>query len=1061
VAKKNKLKKIPITVGIVFVLIIILISKNTYLINYSCNNLTTSSFDLNLFKPDSTINLFTDNKLAKKANKLCIKQLAKDKNNPQFNFQVAYTFLALEKYDLAKKYLDLAIEDEYPAALYYSSIANDKEWINYENTFKENLEKAAKTNYFAKHELAYSYLWDAWYEDDPVLSKNLRTKAVELFTEIDFFLPSKNFILSEKIKDEILNYSKVKKLADQIEKNNKIIINKYPRHGYYFARESTYELSIELTNNGYSNIAIKYILKSIEYSDYVYKILNYSQKDITQHRAYDYQLLAFSYYNTGNLIKAEKYHVRALNLIQSDRELFNDDPALYANSLNNFGLNYIEMGQFKLAMQLFRQSHDEYNRLKDDSIWSLMPLANIGIFTDDKEESQLVLKNLFENLINKKVDLKLYARPITTHIDNYIDQEDIIKAREIYNKMITSDSEVDRETDPISRYDKYLIELIEAVILTEEKSYQIALENLLKTNSSLEKEKYFDFSDYNSLKLSLLKTLIHLESKMEDKNISKTIDKETDIFSDHILNYIENLEDLSDEKIKEITGYSSGLLLDLKRNIKNNSQVDEKEFKIIQLLSMTEVDFSSLSVEQRLKGKNKKELKQLQILNYELKILKEKFSTTSNKDIENTIKKIENEKEKILANIGISNKINLNFYSLEDFKVNLKPDESFVVFLESYENNRLDENILIRVFFDNNSIKMIDLSEQYNEVKLNIKKTLDSVNLVSWPPKDFATIESNKLFKILFSGISLEDVQQNDLLIKNNGIISTLPFNILVKNYNEDPQNYETVSWLVDNNNIINIASFKYFFTNKEKKTISKTFLGIGNPDFKKKEKKIKLANKDNNTLNKLLMSRSNKQGDFILDQLPETEDEVKKISKFFSNKNYKLFLSKNASESKIKTTDLINYSYIIFATHAIPESETGNSQISGLALSYPKIVNDLDNGFLNSKEIMNINLNSELVLLSACETATDNQAAGRAFAGMVNSFFFAGSNSVIASHWKIESNSTIKITTNFFKNLIDDEINTAASLRKSVLDFKKNNKEFNHPAFWGAFSVILNSRQL
>ena len=83
-AKKNKLKKIPITLGIVFVLIITLISKNTYLTNYSCNNLTTSSFDLNLFKPDSTINLFIDNKLAKKANKLCIKQLAKDKNNPQF-----------------------------------------------------------------------------------------------------------------------------------------------------------------------------------------------------------------------------------------------------------------------------------------------------------------------------------------------------------------------------------------------------------------------------------------------------------------------------------------------------------------------------------------------------------------------------------------------------------------------------------------------------------------------------------------------------------------------------------------------------------------------------------------------------------------------------------------------------------------------------------------------------------------------------------------------------------------------------------------------------------------
>ena len=1057
---KKKSKYIQPIIVIIFISIILTIGKQAHSGYYSCNDLTGSSFDLNLFKPGSTINLFIDNKLAKKANKLCIKQLAKDKNNPQFNFQVAYTFSALKKYDLAKKYLDLAIEDEYPAALYYSWIVNDEEWIDYKNTFKENLEKAAKSNYFAKHRLAYEYSWDAWHEDDPILSKNLRTKAVKLFAEIDFFLPSKNLLLIEELKDEILNYSKVKKLANQIEKNNEIIINKYPRHGYDFARESTYDLSVELGNNGYSNIATKYILKGIEYSDYVYKISNYSQKDITYDRVYDYQLLAFSYYNTGNLIKAEKYSVRALNLIQSDRKLFNDDPGLYANSLNNFGLNYIEMGQLKLAMQIFRQSVDEYNKLKNDSLWSLMPLANIGIFTDDKEESQLVLKNLFDSLINKKVNLKLYARPITRHIENYIEQEDIIKAREIYNKMITSDSGVDRETDPFSRYDKYLIELVETVILTEEKSYQMALENLLKTNSSLEKEEYFDFSDYNSLKLILLKALINLESKIEDKNISKIIDKETDIFSDHILNYIENLEDFSDEKIKEITGFGSGLLLDLKRKIKNNSQVDEKEFKIIQLLSMTEVDFSSLSVEQRLNGKNKKELKQLQILNYELKILKEKFSTTDNKDIENTIKKIENEKEKILENIGIFNKINLNFYSLEDFKVNLKPDESFVVFLESYENNRLDENILIRVFFDNNSIKMVDLSDQYNEVKLNIKKTLDSVNLVSWPPQDFATIESNKLFKILFSGIPLEDIQQNDLLIKNNGIISTLPFNILVKNYDEDPQNYETVSWLVDNNNIINIASFKYFFTYKEKKSIAKTFLGIGNPDFKKKEKEIKLVNKDNNNaLNKFVMSRSNKQANFILDQLPETEDEIRKISKFFSNKNYKLFLSKNASESKIKKTDLKNYSYIIFATHAIPESETGNSQISGLALSYPKIINDLDNGFLNSKEIMNINLNSELVLLSACETATDNQAAGRAFAGMVNSFFFAGSNSVIASHWKIESNSTVKITTNFFKNLIDDEINTAKSLRKSVLDFKKNNKEFNHPAFWGAFSVILNSR--
>jgi CHAT domain-containing protein len=109
----------------------------------------------------------------------------------------------------------------------------------------------------------------------------------------------------------------------------------------------------------------------------------------------------------------------------------------------------------------------------------------------------------------------------------------------------------------------------------------------------------------------------------------------------------------------------------------------------------------------------------------------------------------------------------------------------------------------------------------------------------------------------------------------------------------------------------------------------------------------------------------------------------------------------------------------------------------------------------------MKVDLNSDLVLLSACETATDDQASGRAFSGMVNSFFFAGSNSVIASHWKIESSSTVLITTSVFENLINKKNSTAESLRNSILSFRENYKEFNHPAFWGAFSIILNSREI
>ena len=241
---------------------------------------------------------------------------------------------------------------------------------------------------------------------------------------------------------------------------------------------------------------------------------------------------------------------------------------------------------------------------------------------------------------------------------------------------------------------------------------------MINTNNLLEDEKFFDFTDYNSLKLLILGNLIEVEDYYTNIKLSNIINEETSLLSSKILNYIESSEDYTDEKIKEITGFSSGLLLDLKRKIKNNIQIDNKDFKIIQLLSMTEVDFSSLSIEQQLKDKNGDQLKKLHILNYDLKILKRKFSTTENIDIKKSIKKIENEKKKILKDIGIKEKINLDFYSLKDFEDNLKSNESFIIFLESNESNRLDENILIRIFFDGKSISMSDLSDEYEDIKL-------------------------------------------------------------------------------------------------------------------------------------------------------------------------------------------------------------------------------------------------------------------------------------------------------------------------------------------------------
>jgi len=1075
---KKKLKYLQPIIVVIFISIIISIDKHAHSGYYSCNDLTSNSLDLNLYRESSTVDLFTNKNLARRANRLCLKQLAKDQNNSQYNFQVAYTYFALSKYKEGKKYLDLAIEKEYPAALYYSWVGHINIWFDYDEHL-DNLKKAAKTNYFAKYMLAYEYyLHEAWYAEDEEREEKF-SKAVNTLKEIDFFLPAKNTLLILEIANNPLDYLKIKKTIKKIELNNSKILELYKRRGNEYLSAIYSDLGLELGNQGYANLGLKYLHKEVEIDEVQFNnpILGYSSEGINYHRAINYQKLGFSYLGTGNISKAREYFVRAINLIQNDFEFFREaDPGLYANTLNLIGRTFADSGQNELGLKFFRKAYEDYQSLEKDGVpegfaiktLALSPLMNIGTNTNDKKESNLFLEKAYNFMLEEDHLLIGAMGGLSILIQNYLDEGKINEAKEVYNK-ISENYEKNKEGEGkihifgANRYEYYLFKLSGTQILIEDKNYKKAKKDLQKINSYIEEEKFLDFSDYYFLKSNYINLLWDLEDYSKDKKILEIIDKELEFFIDKILKYFEDVEDFTDDKIEEVKGYNEHLFSYLKRKIEKGEKIRDKEFTIIQLLSMTEVDFSSLSLEHRLTRKNSADqLKKIQLLNNDLKILKKNFSISDNdKNIADTIFKIEKEKKSILKKIGIEGTNKLKFESYQEINKELKSNELLLIFLEDVSIYGTETiSTLLRIVLKRDSVEIEDLSSEYNKVKAYIKKISDSLILESWPPKDFATLESQILFNILFKDIDLKSIGENNILIKSNGVISTLPFNILVKDYDKDPQNYETVSWLVDDNNIINIASFKYFFTNNEQNPIAKTFLGIGNPIFKKQEEEIKVAKiNEENILNEIIISRAATQRNLVLDALPETEDEVRKISKFFPNTNNKLLLSKKASESVIKKINLEKYNYIIFATHAIPVSETGNIKTSGLALTYPKENTNLDNGFLNSQEIMNLNLNSELVLLSACETATDNKDIGRAFSGLVNSFFFAGTNSVIASHWKIESNSTVQITTELFQNLMENNMQPAESLRKSILKFKKNNKEFNHPVFWGAFSVTLNSR--
>ena len=76
------------------------------------------------------------------------------------------------------------------------------------------------------------------------------------------------------------------------------------------------------------------------------------------------------------------------------------------------------------------------------------------------------------------------------------------------------------------------------------------------------------------------------------------------------------------------------------------------------------------------------------------------------------------------------------------------------------------------------------------------------------------------------------------------------------------------------------------------------------------------------------------------------------------------------------------------------------------------------EDGFLEAREIIQMELNAQLVILSACKTAFGKQIAGEGMLGLTRAFFTAGIPSVVASLWQVEDNATKVLMVEFHKRL-------------------------------------------
>lgn len=111
--------------------------------------------------------------------------------------------------------------------------------------------------------------------------------------------------------------------------------------------------------------------------------------------------------------------------------------------------------------------------------------------------------------------------------------------------------------------------------------------------------------------------------------------------------------------------------------------------------------------------------------------------------------------------------------------------------------------------------------------------------------------------------------------------------------------------------------------------------------------------------------------------------------------------------------------------------------------------------GILSAFEASHLNLiNTELVVLSACETGLGINSQGEGIIGLGSAFFEAGAKNVLTSLWKIDDEVTNRFMTNFYHNwLVEGQTKNQALL--NAQETIRNTPGYSSPYYWGAFVLI------
>ena len=198
------------------------------------------------------------------------------------------------------------------------------------------------------------------------------------------------------------------------------------------------------------------------------------------------------------------------------------------------------------------------------------------------------------------------------------------------------------------------------------------------------------------------------------------------------------------------------------------------------------------------------------------------------------------------------------------------------------------------------------------------------------------------------------------------------------------------------------------------------------------------------------------------LPPLPATGRELNAARELLGGSPQDELLGAAYTARAVQHAALSNVRVLHFASHALLPSDLACLDQPAIVTSAPAGSPDATGALLTASDVVNIKLDAQLVILSACNTGGGDRTGGESLSGLARAFFYAGARAMIVTHWEIDDRATTFIVATTLKHLREgDGGGPAGSLRLAQLEILHGAASgataagLAHPYYWAPFALV------